>query len=195
MKKSSIVLTVIFVVFFISGANCNENGKCLSLNQECSNGDDCCSKICRRSINIFYKYCKEPNIIVKAMQSLHLTGEEGKCAYFANKDGQLSNKLYNTFGVNAGHATLLPGTIVEVTYNDAKILVTINDHPINRTDIILDLNTEAAEDLGIMEKAVVPCKVRVPFLENHAFMKDIFYYIPFVSVIVGSYLLAVFIVL
>lgn len=102
----------------------------------------------------------------------------------------MNNKQYRPFGINAGHATLLPGTIVEVTYNNAKEFVTIKHHLVNRDDIILDLNTEAALVLGITKEGVVPCSVRVPFMENHVFIKDIFYYIPYVSVIACTYLIS-----
>lgn len=111
------------------------------------------------------------------------------CAYYANKSTQISNKLYKTFGANAAsNGNLLPGTVVEVTYNDTKVLITINNRIINRTDIILDLYNEAAQDLGIYEEGLVSCKLSVPFLENHVFMKDIYYYFPFFSIIIGSYL-------
>jgi len=114
--------------------------------------------------------------------------EEGMCAYYANKSKNTSNRLYKIFGVNAaGNGTFLPGTVVEVMYNSSKVLITINNQTINRTDITLDLYNEAAQDLGINKEGLVPCKLKVPFIENHVFMKDIYYYFPFFSVIIGSF--------
>lgn len=114
------------------------------------------------------------------------------CGFFEKKPIQTNNKLYKTFGVNAAsNGTLLPGTVVEVTYNNSKLLITINNRVVNRTDIILDLYNEAAHDLGINKEGLVPCKLRVPFLENHAFIKDIYYYFPFFSIVIGSFLVNV----
>lgn len=94
----------------------------------------------------------------------------------------ISDRMYNTHGLNAAHALLEPGTKVEVRLNDKKLIVTINDNPSTKEEVILEFSRETAKVLNIENGRKVPCTIIVPRLENSTYYKYLSYVIPYLSI-------------
>lgn len=93
--------------------------------------------------------------------------------------------MYKRFGVNAAHRKLPPMTRVEVTVGrrDNKILIAINDRPLDSGDgVVLELSEQAAEELDIDEEGMVGCEIYVPVLDNYPNVARALYYLPCVGV-------------
>lgn len=105
------------------------------------------------------------------------------CAYYKPKNEEISNKMYDTFGINAAHSVLPHHTKVEVNYNNKKLLVTINDlhHNINSNGAILQLSREAANIFNIKDEGLIPCQITIPLIENNWYLKGLIYLLPYIS--------------
>jgi len=88
--------------------------------------------------------------------------ENGTCSYKnSSYDKKASELAYSTFGVHAAHAILPPFTLVQLTYNNKTIDVTINGFTNKTNGTLLDLSREAADMLGIKEGVEVSCSIGV----------------------------------
>lgn len=105
------------------------------------------------------------------------------CAFYNPTNEEISNKMYETYGINAAHSVLPHHTKVEVTYNKKKLLVTINDirRNINSTGEILLLSREAANIFNIRDEGLVPCQITIPLIENNWYLKGLMYLLPYIS--------------
>lgn len=105
------------------------------------------------------------------------------CAFYNPTNEEISNKMYETYGINAAHPVLPHHTKVEVTYNKKKLLVTINDirRNINSTGEILLLSREAANIFNIKDEGLVPCQITIPLIENNWYLKGLMYLLPYIS--------------
>lgn len=63
-------MSIYFIFAFISvlEVNCNNSVVCHNLNERCTKDEDCCTHNCRRSLNFFTKYCKEPIPIIELVK-------------------------------------------------------------------------------------------------------------------------------
>lgn len=75
--------------------------------------------------------------------------------------------MFKKYRVNAAHATLPHNTMVEVTYNNKTINLTINDRFKKKNNVLLELSEEAAKDLGIEHEGLVPCILVIPVLRDY----------------------------
>lgn len=115
------------------------------------------------------------NILIRFSLSLfygkrytQIQAEKGICSYKeAVTDVEKSNteEMYSSYGFNAGHALLLPGTKVEVTYGHKKLLLTINTIPPTSSNTTLELTKEAALVLGI-RPGHVECYVKISTIDQ-----------------------------
>lgn len=93
-----------------------------------------------------------------------MQAEKGKCSYNVPKTGvdeSNAREMYSSYGFNAGHALLLPGTKVEVTHDHKKLLLTISSIRPTSNDSTLELTREAATVLGIKAGDNVDCIVKI----------------------------------
>jgi len=109
--------------------------------------------------------------------------QTGICSYNNNLESKVvSEGLYFTYGLNAAHAILPPGTNVEIRLNDKKLIVTINNHPSKNNDVILEFSKETAKALNIEDGGKVPCTITiVPKLENNSYYQYLKYILPYIT--------------
>jgi len=105
------------------------------------------------------------------------------CSYNYNPETKIvSDGMYFTYGFNAGHAVLPPGTKVEVKVNDKKFIITINNQPSKNNDVILEFTKETARALNIENGGKVPCDIIiVPQMENNPYYRYLKYILPYLS--------------
>jgi len=90
--------------------------------------------------------------------------------------------MYFTYGFNAAHAVLPPGTKVEVKLNDKKFILTINNRPSINNEVILEFSKETARALNIENGGKVSCDIIiVPQLENNPYYRYLKYVLPYIS--------------
>lgn len=92
----------------------------------------------------------------------------GTCSYEA-QSSEIEYSMIKKFGVNGAYNKLPPYSVVEVVYNDKKILVTINDRNASKDDV-LELSEMAAINLGMgkVHGNDMECNITLP--ESNLFM-------------------------
>ncbi|NP_001155648.1 uncharacterized protein LOC100165005 precursor [Acyrthosiphon pisum] len=186
MKKPAGVFIALYLLYTISGITCNDHyDSCVSINEKCSNDHECCYRRCSYSLFSFSRYCNDNTNLYDSITSFFRTKEEqtGMCSYNYNPENKaVDDGLYFLYGLNAGHAVLPPGTKVEVKLNDKNLIVTINNQPSKKNDVILELSRETAKTLNIPNGGKVPCTiVVVPPIENNAYYKYLKYILPYIT--------------
>lgn len=104
------------------------------------------------------------------------------CSYSKSKDQATTNKLYETYGLNAAHVILPQYTKVEVSLKNKKILLTVNDQSAKVNGSILELSDEAARVMDINEEGLFPCTVKVPVIENNPVLSFVKSYSPYLCI-------------
>ncbi|XP_026813719.1 uncharacterized protein LOC113554186 [Rhopalosiphum maidis] len=182
MKKPAGVFITLYLIFTISGITCDENNSCKSINEVCADDKDCCYQKCSFSLFHFQRYCNDNTNVFSSITSYFSTKEQiGICSYTEPTNMSVSKKMYGKFGLNAAHAALPSGTIVEVKLNDKKLMVTINDSPLKSNEEILQFSNEAAKVLNIKSGESMACNIIVPRMENNQYLKYLNYVLPYVS--------------
>jgi rare lipoprotein A len=74
-----------------------------------------------------------------------------------------SGQIYDMYGMTAAHRKLPLGTVVciENTLNGKNVIVTINDRGPYVDGRIIDVSYGVAQKLDMVEKGLVPVKVRI----------------------------------
>jgi len=94
----------------------------------------------------------------------------------------ISDGMYFKYGFNAAHAILEPGTKVEVQLNDKKFIVTINNHPLQNNEVMLEFSKETAQVLNVERGRKVPCAITiVPELESNSYYRYLKYILPYLT--------------
>jgi len=184
MKNLSISSIALLIVFSISvlGVNNNEDNNdenkiCHPFNTECSIDRDCCTQNCRRTFYYFRRYCKEPINMMNAYKFFVSPRVHTWTCVYKEQNDSISARLNRTFGYNAAHHNLLPGTLVEVTYGGIQETLTINNHRSKLLGETLELSTETAKKLGFKDYGIGPCQVNFPGLSNYKnFVKKVLYF-------------------
>lgn len=114
---------------------------------------------------------------------MYLEEQSGICSYNYSPETKIvSDGMYFTYGFNAAHAVLSPGTKVEVKVKDKKFIITINNQPSKNNEVILEFSKETARALNIENGAKVPCDIFiVPQMENNPYYKYLKYILPYLT--------------
>jgi len=199
MKRPSVFLMFLLMVFTISGVKCNvdfsklENTK-VKLNEQCYDDEDCFSGNCRRSIFIFLKYCKEPISMsspIKVFQQIIMPRvNDGICIYTKSTNGTNSTTTDEPSELFVSGINLPLNSKVEVTYGSKTELVTINKRiPSSITERSVILSNEVAQRLGIENSEESPCKIHLPVYKNCILLRCFVKISPFIGVLLGVFML------
>jgi rare lipoprotein A len=117
--------------------------------------------ICRRSIVSVILLCSltySPDAIAETRTFY------GLASYYSYKGGQsASGQQYDAHALTAAHRSLPFGTKVRITNptTGKSVIVTINDRGPFKTSRVIDVSTNAAKQLDMIEKGIVYVRAEV----------------------------------
>ncbi|XP_026814173.1 uncharacterized protein LOC113554490 [Rhopalosiphum maidis] len=181
MKKPSVVLIALILIFNISDITCNasETILCTNLNDICYYNDDCCSQYCFKSYFWLSGVCDQ--LSLRFSFDSNPRNQKGICEFHMQTDESDIDYLNDEFGdINAAHNSLPPYTLIKVSYETRSVVVTINDRIPRTNGTLLDLSNKAALKLQITNEEFVPCKIE-KVIHHNPILKIILYTVPILS--------------